>query len=167
MQAPRRYDFKNLQYQGEGGVLIPALQQVQTEDGYISRERIAEIHQKTGIPLAHIYGVATFYAQFRLRPVGRHVIKVCHGTACHVAGANAISRTLEDHLGIGNGETTPDRLFTLETVACLGCCSLAPVVMINKQTHGNLKTTELRKLLRPFRETKPAEARPEPEEERA
>jgi NADH-quinone oxidoreductase subunit E len=159
MEAPRTYDFRNLHYRGEGGVLIPALQRVQAEDGFISRARIAEIHRKTGIPLSHIYGVATFYAQFRLKPVGRNVIKVCHGTACHVAGANGISRSLEDQLKIGNGETTPDRLFTLETVSCLGCCSLAPVIMVNKDTHGNLKPTELRKVLKPYRDAKP-EGRP-------
>jgi len=155
MEAPRAYDFKNLHYRGERGVLIPALQRVQTEDGFISRERIAEIHRKTGIPLSHIYGVATFYAQFRLKPVGRSIVKVCHGTACHVAGANGISRSLEDQLRIGNGETTPDRLFTLETVSCLGCCSLAPVIMVNKDTHGNLKPTEMRKVLKPYRDAKP------------
>ncbi len=152
MEAPRTYDFKNLQYRGEGGVLIPALQKVPTEQGYISKEAIAEIHKKTGIPLSHIYGVATFYAQFRLRPVGKNVIKICHGTACHVAGANAISKTLEDLLQIGNGETTPDRMFTLETVSCLGCCSLAPVIMVNKDTHGNLKTTDLRRILKTYRD---------------
>jgi NADH-quinone oxidoreductase subunit E len=159
MQAPRAYDFRNLHYRGESGVLIPALQRVQTEDGFISRERIAEIHRKTGIPLAHIYGVATFYAQFRLKPVGRNIVKICHGTACHVAGANAISRSLEEQLKIGNGETTPDRLFTLETVSCLGCCSLAPVIMVNKDTHGNLKPNELRKVLKPYRDGQP-EGRP-------
>lgn len=156
VEAPRVYDFKNLHYTGEGGVLIPLLQKFQTEDGYISRERIAEIHRKTGVPVSQIFGVATFYAQFRLHPVGRNIIKVCHGTACHVANAGAISRTLEDQLRIGEGETTPDREFTLETVACLGCCSLAPVVMINKDTHGNLKPTDLRKVLKPYREKKAA-----------
>lgn len=159
MEAPRPYDLKNLQYRGEGGVLIPALQRVQSEDGYVSRERILEIHRRTGIPVSHIYGVATFYAQFRLHPVGRNVIKVCHGTACHVAGANAISKSLEDQLKIGNGETTEDRLFTLETVSCLGCCSLAPVIMVDKDTHGNLKAGDLKKVLRPYREAKPEEGR--------
>lgn len=151
-EAPRVYDFRNLHYRGEGGLLIPLLQEVQTVDGYVSRERIAEIHRKTGVPLSQIYGVATFYAQFRQRPVGRNIIRVCHGTACHVANAEAISRTLEDQLRIGEGETTPDRGFTLETVACLGCCSLAPVIMVNKDTHGNLKPTDLRKVLKPYRE---------------
>jgi len=157
MEETRAYDFKNLHYRGEGGVLIPLLQKVQTEDGYISRERIAEIHRQTGVPLSQIFGVATFYAQFRLHPVGRNVIKVCHGTACHVANANAITKALEDHLQIGDGETTPDRQFTLEKVSCLGCCSLAPVIMVNKDTHGNLKPADLKKVLRPYREEKKAE----------
>ncbi len=155
MEAARTYDFKNLHYRGEGGSLIPLLQRYQTEEGYISRERIEEIHRKTGVPLSHVFGVATFYAQFRLRPVGRHVIKVCHGTACHVSGANAISKTAEDYLKVATGDTTEDRLFTLETVSCLGCCSLAPVIMIGKETHGNLAPIDLRKVLKPYREGKP------------
>ena len=159
MDAAPRYDFKHLQFRGEGGLLIPLLQRVQTEEGYISREQMAEIHRRTGVPLSSIFGVATFYAQFRLRPVGRNIIKVCHGTACHVANANAISRTLEEQLRIADGETTPDRQFTLETVSCLGCCSLAPVVMVNKDTHGNLKPTDLKRVLRPYRDGK-ARARP-------
>ena len=150
METPRTYDFKNLHYRGESGVLIPALQRVQTEDGYISRERIAEIHRRTGIPLAHIFGVATFYAQFRLRPVGRHIVKVCHGTACHVANANAITKALEDQLQIGDGETTPDRAFTLEKVSCLGCCSLAPVMMIDSETYGRLTPDSARKAAKDF-----------------
>ena len=120
-----------------------------------ARERIAEIHRKTGVPLSQIFGVATFYAQFRLRPVGRNVIKVCHGTACHVANANSITKALEDQLQIGDGETTPDRAFTLEKVSCLGCCSLAPVIMVNKDTHGNLKPADLKKVLKPYRDAKP------------
>ena len=154
MEGPRPYDFKNLHYKGEGGVLIPLLQKFQVEDGYISRERIAEIHRKTGVPLSQIFGVATFYAQFRLHPVGRNIIKVCHGTACHVSNAEGISRSLKDQLGVGAGETTPDRAFTVETVACLGCCSLAPVLMVNKDTHGNLRPTDLRKVLKPYRDQK-------------
>lgn len=157
MEAPRAWDFRNLHYVGEGGALIPLLQQAQAEDGWVSRERIAEIHRRTGVPLSQIYGVATFFAQFRTHPVGRNVIRVCHGTACHVANADAISKALEDLLGIGTGETTPDRAFTLETVACLGCCSLAPVIMVNKETHGNLRTTDLRKVLRAYREGKAEE----------
>jgi NADH-quinone oxidoreductase subunit E len=155
MEGFRKYDFKNLHYAGERGILIPALQRAQEAAGYISREQIQEIHRNSGIPLAHIYGVATFYSQFRLRPVGKHIVRVCHGTACHVSGANAISETLEDHLKIGNGETTPDKLFTLETVSCLGCCSLAPVIMVGNTTHGNLKPADLKKIMRQYREAEP------------
>ncbi len=104
------------------------------------------------MPLAQIYGVATFYAQFRFQPVGRHICRVCHGTACHVAGAKGISEALESHLGIKDGETTPDREFTLETVSCLGCCSLAPVIMIGGVTYGNLAPNDMKKVLKQHRQ---------------
>jgi len=107
-----------------------------------------EIHKRTGIPLPQIYGVATFYAQFRLHPIGRCLIKVCHGTACHVAGAKEITQAIESTLGIANGETTPDRQYTLETVACLGCCSLAPVITIGESTFGNLTPNEVKKIVK-------------------
>ena len=152
MDSQRVYDLKNMHFAGEMGVLIPALQRVQSEDGFISRASMLEIHEQTGIPVAHIYGVATFYSQFRLRPVGRNVVRVCHGTACHVSGAETITRTLEDELGIKVGETSPDRQFTLETVSCLGCCSLAPVITVNETTHGNLEASAVKKTLRPCRE---------------
>ena len=142
------------QHKGEKHELITVLQETQEKFRYLPAAAMKEISQYLNVPEATIYGVATFYAQFRLRPVGRNVIKVCHGTACHVANAEGISRTLEDQLRIGEGETTPDREFTLETVACLGCCSLAPVIMINKDTHGNLKPTDLRSVLKPYRERK-------------
>jgi NADH:ubiquinone oxidoreductase subunit E len=163
MSAQRKHDFRNLVYRGEEGSLIPDLQRVQVQDGYISRERIFEIHRKSGIPVSHIYGVATFYAQFRLSPVGKNIIKVCHGTACHVAGANAITDALERALGICTGETTADRQFTLETVSCIGCCSLAPVIMINNDTHGNLDPTKVRKVLKAYQQapaSQAAEAKP-------
>ena len=153
MDPTRAYDLRNLHYRGEAGTLIPLLQEAQAEDGWVSRERIAEIHRKTGVPLAQVFGVATFYAQFRLRPAGRNVVKVCHGTACHVANARAISTALEERLGIANGETTPDREFTIETVSCLGCCSLAPVIMVNKDTHGRVRPADLGRILRPYRDT--------------
>jgi len=146
----RKYDFKKQHYVGEEGRLIPLLQRAQETDGYITRERIAEIHSQCGIPVAQIYGVATFYAQFRLSPVGKNLIKVCHGTACHVSGANAITEAIEKQLGICTGETTPDKLFTIETVSCLGCCSLAPVIMINNDTHGNLTEKEVKKVLKQY-----------------
>jgi NADH-quinone oxidoreductase E subunit len=151
MIAHRKLDFRTLQYEGEEGNLIPALQKVQEKDGYISPQRIEEIHRQSGVPLAQIYGVATFYSQFRLHPVGRHIVRVCHGTACHVSGAKTITEDLEDALGVKTGETTPDRLFTLEMVSCLGCCSLAPVIMIDNSTYGNLKPGDIKKIVRQYR----------------
>lgn len=151
MSRHRRYDFKNQHFAGEEGRLIPLLQQAQTEDGYLRRDRLLQIHRESGIPLADIYGVATFYAQFRFKPVGKHMVKVCHGTACHVSGADDLTSACRTHLGIDNGETTADRLFSLETVACLGCCSLAPAVMIDQVTYGNLSPTGVVKVLKRHR----------------
>ena len=152
MTSHRKLDFRTLHFDGEEGKLIPALQKVQEKDGFISRERMLEIHRQSGVPLAQIYGVATFYAQFRFHPVGKNIVRVCHGTACHVSGAKAITEALEENLGVANGETTPDRLFTLDTVSCLGCCSLAPVIMINNDTYGNLAPKEIKKILKGYRE---------------
>ena len=146
----RRYDLRQLHYEGQGGVLIPALQQAQAREGYISRESMEEIHRSTGIPLAQIYGVATFYAQFRLRPVGKHIVRICHGTACHVSGATGISKSVRDTLDVEDGETTADRLFTVETVSCVGCCSLAPVMVVDQATYGNLKPAAIRRILKGY-----------------
>jgi len=153
----RKFDFKRQHFAGQEGQLIPLLQQAQTIDGYVSRERILEIHEKSGVPLAQIYGVATFYAQFRFAPVGKNLIRVCHGTACHVSGAGSITDAIEETLGIVNGETTSDRLFTIETVSCLGCCSLAPVIMVNNSTFGNLTPAAVRKVLEKIRKLGPGE----------
>jgi NADH-quinone oxidoreductase subunit E len=125
-------------YNGRKGNMIPLLQGTQDIFGYIPRVAFEKISVETGLPLSDMYGVATFYAQFRLSPVGKHIIKVCHGTACHVQNANAITEALQDSMKIKDGETTEDRLFTLESVACLGCCSLAPVMMIGDETYGKL-----------------------------
>ena len=160
MSSHRKIDFKTLHFSGEEGRLIPALQKVQEKDGFISRARMEEIHQSSGVPLAQIYGVATFYAQFRFHPVGKNIVRVCHGTACHVSGAKGITESLEDELGIVNGETTGDKLFTLETVSCLGCCSLAPVIMINNDTYGNLAPKDIRKIVKSYREPAPEVAKP-------
>ena len=150
MIEQQKYDLCQQHYVGQEGRLIPLLQQAQQEDGYLTRDRLVAIHRETGVPLASIYGVATFYAQFRLTPVGKNLIRVCHGTACHVAGANDISEAVEKHLAIRNGETTPDRSFTLETVSCLGCCSLAPVVMVNSTTYANLTERQVGKMLKKY-----------------
>lgn len=123
---------------GKKGNLIPLLQGVQDIYGYIPQDAFLKINSDLGLELKDMYGVATFYSQFRLKPVGKHIIKVCHGTACHVQDAPKITEALMDSLKIKDGETTPDSMFTLESVACLGCCSLAPVMMIGDETYGKL-----------------------------
>lgn len=120
------------------GNMIPLLQGTQNLYGFIPEAALSLISEHTGLNISDMYGVATFYAQFRLKPVGRIVIKVCHGTACHVQNANMISDAIEEALQIKDGETTNDGLFTLESVACLGCCSLAPVMMIGEESFGKL-----------------------------
>ena len=105
----------------------------------------------TGIPTAEIYGVITFYKQFRLKPLGRHLVRLCKGTACHVVGAEMLAQTVADELGVSPDETTDDHLFTFTVVACLGCCSLAPVVMIDEQTFGRMTPQKVRKLFRQYR----------------
>jgi NADH-quinone oxidoreductase subunit E len=135
-------------YKHKKGNLIPLLQAAQTIYGFIPKSVFIRIAEKTGLSLSDMYGVATFYAQFRLNPVGKHIIKVCHGTACHVQNANAITDSLQESLGVKDGETTEDRLFTLESVACLGCCSLAPVMMIGEDTFGKLTGSEAVKIVK-------------------
>jgi NADH-quinone oxidoreductase subunit E len=157
MNLHRKIDLKTLHYVGEEGKLIPALQKEQEKEGYISRAAIDRIHQSLGVPLSHIYGVATFYAQFRMNPVGKHMVRVCHGTACHVSGANGISEAVEETLKVKPGETTSDKLFTLERVSCLGCCSLAPVVMVDGFTYGNLTAGETKKILKKYATAKEGE----------
>jgi NADH:ubiquinone oxidoreductase subunit E len=117
---------------------IPLLQAVQAEFRYIPMEAIEQIAANTEMTETKLYGVATFYSQFRLEPVGETVIKVCHGTACHVGGAGGITDSLENRLKIKDGETTADGKYTLESVACVGCCSLAPVVVVGDETHGKV-----------------------------
>jgi len=129
-------------FNGKKGNLIPILQGTQQTFGYIPTEAFVKIADETGLNLSDMYGVATFYAQFRLMPVGKHIIKVCHGTACHVQNSNTITVALQEALGVLDGETTEDRLFTLESVACLGCCSLAPVMMIDDDTYAKLTGKE-------------------------
>jgi len=133
------------------GNMIPLLQGTQEIYGYIPRAAFDKISNETGLHLNDMYGVATFYAQFRMKPVGKHIVKVCHGTACHVQNATKISESLEDTLDVKDGETTEDMLFTLESVACLGCCSLAPVMMIGDETYGNLDGKGASKIIRNIR----------------
>ncbi len=138
-------------YKHKKGNLIPLLQGTQNIYGFLPRVAFEKIAAETGLSLSDMYGVATFYAQFRLKPVGKHIIKVCHGTACHVQNANTITDSLQESLKIKDGETTEDSLFTLESVACLGCCSLAPVMMIGEQTYGKLTGSEAVRIVKNIR----------------
>jgi NADH-quinone oxidoreductase subunit E len=122
----------------EAGSLIAVLQKAQDIYGYLSEDNMRLIAEEMHIPVAEVFGVATFYSQFRFAPMGRNVIKVCMGTACHVRGALKVLRTIERELGIKAGETTEDGRFTLETVACIGACGLAPVISINNMVYGNM-----------------------------
>jgi len=138
-------------HRGKKGNMIPLLQGTQDLYGYLPRKAFEKISEETGLKLSEMFGVATFYAQFRLNPVGKHIIKVCHGTACHVQNAKEITEALEEALKVKDGETTDDRLFTLESVACLGCCSLAPVMMISEQTYGKLTGNEAVRIIKNIR----------------
>jgi NADH-quinone oxidoreductase subunit E len=155
------FTYRLWRYDGAPGELIPLLQSAQDHFGYIPRRAISYISSVTGIPESDVYGVITFYSQFRLQPMGKHVIRACAGTACHVSGAKMRIETIEDELGVEVGDTTEDGLFTLNTVACIGCCSLAPVIMINDDTHGRLTPSSLRKLLREYRRREEAARREE------
>ena len=135
-------------YHEHGTGLITVLQNVQAVYGYLPRAALQEVSLQTGISLAEIYGVASFYNQFRLSPVGRRLIDVCHGTACHVAGAERITEALEEELGIAAGKTTADGEFTLGSVACMGACSQAPVMRIGEATYGNLTPDKTRTIIR-------------------
>ncbi len=125
-------------YGGVSSNLITILQKAQDIYGYLPKDVMYHIAENVGITPADVMGVATFYSQFRLTPIGKYLIMSCQGTACHVNGSERVAAAISEYLGIGNGETTEDGLFTLENVACLGCCSLAPVIMINGEAYGNL-----------------------------
>ena len=131
----------------EPGALMPILQKAQDIYGYLPRPALAEISWVTGVTPAKVLGVASFYTQFRLEPVGRYLIMLCQGTACHVNGSESIGAVISEELGIADGQTTEDGLFSLKYVACLGCCSLAPAMMINGEVYGNLTANSVRQVL--------------------
>ncbi|RKX97118.1 NADH-quinone oxidoreductase subunit NuoE family protein [Palaeococcus sp. (in: euryarchaeotes)] len=141
-------------YEPNPSSLIPLLQKTQENFGYLPREALEEISRYLKVPLTRVYGVATFYAQFRFEPLGKYVVRICHGTACHVNGAVNISQAIKEEVGIEEGQTTEDGLITLERVACLGCCSLAPVIMINDKVFGKLTPEKVRKLMKKLKEGK-------------
>ena len=139
------------------GSLITILQKTQDIYGYVPIDAVYHIAERTGLTPAKILGVATFYSQFRFTAVGKYLIMVCKGTACYVNGAERIIDTISEELGIGNNETTADGLFSLSIVSCLGCCSLAPVMMINEDTYGSLTPDKVKKILKDIREKEAAQ----------
>ena len=130
-------------YQGREDELIPILQQVQQEFGHLPEPAIKQIARLLHLPEITIFGVATFYSQFKLVPMGRNIIKVCRGTACHVRGGARVLKEVEKQLGIGPGETTPDLEYSLETVACIGACALAPTMTVDDETYGQMTTKKV------------------------
>jgi NADH-quinone oxidoreductase subunit E len=155
-----KQDFKELaptleKYGNVSGSLITILQKAQEIYGFLSMDCINYISEKTGIMPAKIYGVATFYAQFRFEPIGKYLIMLCQGTACHVNGSNVIEEAICEYLEISDGETTEDEFFTLNNVACIGCCSLAPVMMVTgsegEETYGNLTKDSVVEILADIR----------------
>lgn len=134
------------------GSLISILQKTQDIYGYIPIDAVYHIAERTGSTPAKVLGVATFYSQFRFQAVGKYLIMLCKGTACYVNGADRIADAVKEELGIGDNETTEDGLFSLSLVSCLGCCSLAPVMMINEDTYGSLTPDKVKKILRDIRE---------------
>lgn len=135
-------------FEGRADELIPMLQVVQRALGYLPAPALLEIARLTGLSAARVFGTATFYAQFHLQPMGRNIIRVCRGTACHVRGGARILREVEKQLAIKPGESTPDLEFGLETVACIGACALAPTMMINQNTHGMMTTKKVTEILK-------------------
>ncbi len=156
VEIQRQVDVLVAQFGKKKGALITLLQKTQERLGYLPRPAIERIAAQLSIPLAEIMGVLSFYAQFRLKPVGRQHIRVCHGTACHVSGADKVSFALKEELGIGHGETSKDGEFSIEEVACLGCCSLAPVVMVKEETYGAMSGDKVKKVLKERREPRAA-----------
>ena len=139
-----------------GGSLITILQKTQELYGYLPEDAIYHISERTGITPAKIMGCATFYSQFRLKPIGKNLILLCKGTACHVNGSDMIGDTIRMELGIDDGETTEDGLFTVQHVACLGCCSLSPVMMINGEAYGQLDRDKVTAILKEYKEKEAA-----------
>lgn len=141
-------------YTGKRDALIPILQKVQEELGYLPAEAMKAIARTTGLPESRIYAVATFYAQFYFTRRGRHQTKICAGTACHVKGAARIMDTFERKLGISCGETSQDYEHSLETVACVGSCALAPVVVVDEEVHGQVDSAKMEKIFKYFNDNK-------------
>jgi NADH-quinone oxidoreductase subunit E len=134
-------------YDGDKGQLVSMLQDIQTEYHYLPKDALDEVVTLLGVPASQVYSVATFFKAFSLTPRGRHLIKVCLGTACHVRGAAKVVEKIELDLGVKRTETTPDQRYTLETVNCVGCCALGPMVMIDEKYHGQISSDKVSPLL--------------------
>lgn len=132
--------------------LIPILQEIQSQTGYLSEEAIVKVGKHLKVPTSRIYGVATFYNQFRFEPTGRYHIQVCRGTACHVLGSATVLECLEKELKISAGQTTRDGLFSIEVVACIGACGLAPVICINGTFHAKVTVDSLKKIIHEYKQ---------------
>lgn len=145
-------------FHGRRDAVVALLQEIQARYGYLPLRALQHAARDLAIPLSRIYGVATFYNQFQFSPPGRYVIQICRGTACHVAGSAKLIASVEASLGIKQDESTPDRMFSLRTVACLGCCSLAPVIVIGQDVHGAVDLDGLEGVLQRYRE-RPDEVR--------
>ena len=137
-------------YHGDKGMLISILQDIQSEYNYLPRDSLVEVSQGLGVPLSRAYSVATFFKAFSLKPKGRHLINVCLGTACHVRGAVKVLEKMERELGVSPSEMTEDHKFSLETVNCVGACALGPIVIIDGQYHGQMKTDKVDSLLKKY-----------------
>jgi len=136
---------------GDGSALVGILQEVQREEGFLPRMTLARLARRLDIPLSRLYALATFYRAFSLVPTGRHRISVCLGTACHVRGGQALLNRLEHLLGVRAGDTTADRRFTLQTVRCVGCCSLGPVFKVDQETFARVRQDKLAGILARYR----------------
>lgn len=139
--------YRNIQ-----GPLMPILQEINATYNYLPKNALKYVAQELNYPLTHILRIATFYSAFSITPRGKYVINVCLGTTCYVRGGDKIIERFMDELKIKEDETTPDRLFTLKSVRCIGCCGLAPALMVNKKVHGKLKVTEVKKIIEKYRE---------------
>ena len=150
-------------WKNKRGSLIMALHELQNKNGYVPREAALQLAEGMGVPLARIYEVLTFYHYFKMEAPGRYIISVCMGTACYLKGAEAVVKEFEKELGIPTGTSTPDKMFHLQSVRCIGCCVLAPVITINGKIYPRLTPADIRKIIQELRdryaaETKPADA---------
>ena len=138
-------------HKGKPGGLIPVLEEAQVALEYLPMSVQKKIAKELNLPLSRVYGVVTFYSFFTMTPRGKHTVRVCLGTACYVRGGKAIAETLEKEFGIKEGETTPDRMFTLETIRCLGACGLGPVVVVDEDVHGRMKPSKIKEMMAQYR----------------